>query len=127
MMRETGQIQLAWTTARMARNLLASLLGIESRGIFAGVRHSQIKQMLLAFPFDDPLTPTAVNPALVPGELLQDRGVLMLKFLVGSRGRVQDSIEFSDSLLGLRRTPCGFCCATLELHGLLIGRQQQAV
>jgi hypothetical protein len=40
--------------------------------------------MLLALGLDNPLAATAVDPALVPSQLLQHRGVLVLKFLVRS-------------------------------------------
>ena len=68
----------------MARNLLACFPRIERSGHFRRAGRSQIKEMLLAFGLDNPLAVTAVNPALVPSQLLQHRGVLMLKFLVRS-------------------------------------------
>ena len=68
----------------MARNLMECFPGIERSGSFSRDGRSQIKQMLLALGLDNPLAATAVNPALVPPELLQRRGMLVLKLLVRS-------------------------------------------
>ena len=68
----------------MARNLLAWRPGIERSGRFHRAGRSQIKEMLLALSLDNPLAATAVDPALVPPEFLQRRGMLVLKLLVRS-------------------------------------------
>ena len=38
-------------------------------GTFDVTRRRQIKQVLLAFPVDDPFSPASVDPTLVPGKL----------------------------------------------------------
>ena len=79
MVRQTGKIELAATTASMSGNLLTRLF--TRGGKFRLVGRSQIKQMLLPFALDDAFAPAAMNPALVPSEFIQRRGVLFSQFL----------------------------------------------
>ena len=69
--------------------------------------------MLLAFPLDDPFSTASVDPALVPGELLQSGRVLLPKFFIRSSRFVEHATQF--------------CHLLLELHGFLMGRQQKKV
>lgn len=129
MMWQTGQIQIALTgiTARMACNLLAWLLGIERSGRFGLLGGSQIKEVPLPFPPENPLAAPAMNPPLVPGKLFERRGMLLLQFLERSRGRVEDPVEFGDPLLRFRNTSNGIRQLLLQVNSLLVRHQQQAV
>ena len=82
----------------MAGDLLTWLSGIWCR-ILPIVAWRQFEQMLLAFRFDKPFTPPAVNPTLVPGEFFQSGRVFLLEPGVGVRRLVQDAIQFGNFVL----------------------------
>ena len=76
--------------------------------------------MLLAFAVNEPFTPLAMNPALVPSKFFQFGRVFVLELGVGVRRLVQDATERLDLLLGSGDL-------LLEFLGLLVSRQQQPV
>jgi len=88
--------------------------------------------MLLTFGFDQPFTPLAMHPALVPGEFFQLGRVFLLELGVGVSRLIQDAIERLHFPPGLRfllsRLSClllGSGDLLLKLLGLLVRRQQQ--
>ena len=99
MVGETGQVELTASAARMAGDLLTWLSGSGSR-LLQIVARRQCEQMLLAFRVDMPLTPPAVNPALVPGEFFQSGRMLLLEPGVGVGRLVQPAVQFGNFVLG---------------------------
>jgi len=69
--------------------------------------------MLLAFPLDNPFPPASVDPALVPGELLQNARVLLPEFFIRCGRFIKHAPQFRHLLP--------------EPHGFLMGRQQKTV
>src|SRR5436190_3734344 len=103
-------------------------------GSFGAVVGSQIKEVLLAFALDDSFTSMAMNPTLVPSELLEGRRILLLKLSKRRRRCIQHAAEFSHPLLGLSDTllslcylAFGFGSLLFQLHRLLASGNQKAV
>ena len=76
--------------------------------------------MALPFAFTETLSPSAIGPTLVPCQLVQRGGVLLLQRFVRGGRFAQHAVEFRYLLLRFRH-------ATFELSGLLECRQQEAL
>ncbi len=103
MVRQAGKIELATTTAGMPRNLLTRFVGIGNRRTFDVTRRRQIKQVLLAFPLNDPFPSASVDPALVPSELFQNGRVLLPEFVIGFSRFIEHASQFRYLLPQLHR------------------------
>jgi hypothetical protein len=104
MVRQAGKIEFPTTaTAGMPRNLLTRFVGFSNRRTFDVTRWRQIKQVLLAFPLNDPFPSASVDPALVPSELFQNGRVLLPEFFIGSSRFIEHAPQFRYLLPQLHR------------------------
>ena len=76
--------------------------------------------MALPIIFGNTLSPPAIGPTLVPCQLVQRGGVLLLEQSVRGGRFTQHAVEFRYLVLRFRHT-------TFEISGLLECRQQEAM
>ena len=80
----------------------------------------QCEQVALPLVFRHTFAPAAIGPTLVPRQLVQGGGVLLLESLVRGRRLVQHPVQLCRPLLGCKH-------ATFEFGGLLEGSQQKSL